>query len=176
MRTWPQWQTLIERTQRTGRAFALLWREWQRPGAQKALTEAEIQHLTAVLLALQAEIAQAEAAHATAASDHPQVNVDYRAEGLNGRGRLYLEVLGRQQRYPDEPFALPFEGMYLFSDDIGFAGLQVDDVNTMIERLEPVLLALAALDLPPLDCPEAQLTAVHIATVLEWAVKTRILS
>jgi hypothetical protein len=176
MRTWQQWLTLIERTQRTERAFELLWREWQRPGSHSTLSADETQHLAAALAALEAEIVALEANKAPVASDHPHINVDYRAEGLNGRGRLYLEVLGRQQCYPDEPFALPFEGIYLFSDDVGFAGLQVDDVNTMVERLEPVLQALAALDLPLLDCPEARLSGVHIVTVLEWAVRTRILS
>jgi hypothetical protein len=177
MRNWQQWLVLIERTRSDVRSVALLMREWQRSGSQSHLAPEERQHLELALQKLQVQSLE----HAQQTYDsslkllntpdaplRPRANLDYRAEGLQGRGRLYIEIDDRPQIYPDDPVTLPFDFIYLFGSDLGFAGLQIDGVDKLIDQRDLVISTLKAIDLPVIDCPEAGLRDVHIVDVLVW--------
>jgi hypothetical protein len=55
-----------------------------------------------------------------------------------------------------------------------FAGLQVDDANTLGNRLEQALNGLSTLELETVDCLEGDLEQVGVEEVLTWAVNNRI--
>jgi hypothetical protein len=110
----------------------------------------------------------------TTSSDRPQMTIDYRAEGMGGRGRLYLEIAGREQLEALESEVLDSLQVYVFTDGLMFAGLQVDDANSLADRLEPALNGLSTLELETVDCLEANLEHVGVGEVLMWAVVNRI--
>ncbi|MFN3266668.1 MAG: hypothetical protein ACK41E_07495, partial [Deinococcales bacterium] len=126
MRSFMQWQLMIERTQKT--AFALAALKTQLERERQNLSEAEFAALEQQLLRLQPQD--------VAATQIGVVNVDYRPEGMGGRGRLYLEIGGRKMTQLMDNEALDALQVYLFMDGTAFAGLQADNANTLPERLD----------------------------------------
>jgi hypothetical protein len=160
MRSFEQWQTMIARTQKT--AFALNALKTQLERERHNLSPSEFLALWQALVSLEPSAAPS--------TQTGVVNLEYRPEGMGGRGRLYLEVGGRSLReLMDNP---PLDGLqvYLFEDAGRFAGLQIDNANTLPERLAAVLRGLESLLLEPLDCPEAGLYGAGLGQILEWAV------
>ena len=111
-------------------------------------------------------------------SKRAQLSVDYRSEGMGGRGRIYAEIDGRKLRDLLENTVLDAAQVYVFTDAGRLSGLQVDNAATLPERLEPVLAALDALalthDLERVDCPEAGLESASLSDVLRWVVSTKL--
>ena len=107
-------------------------------------------------------------------SERPQASIEYRPHGDANKGRLYLEIEGRQQVETIEHDGLDALEVYVFSDANGFAGLQIDNAKTLPERLNHALELLRATDWPNVDCPEAELENVSVADVLEWSCTHRI--
>ena len=93
---------------------------------------------------------------------------------MGGRGRLYLEIAGREQLEPLESEILDDLKVYVFTDGARFAGLQIDNANSLADRLEPALNGLSTLELEAVDCLEADLEHVEVGEVLIWAVNNRI--
>lgn len=164
-RTLRQWLDMIARTRPDDRAVAALERELARPGSlpdERARPE--------VMAAIEALRGRAAAAGAgEAPSGRLELEVDYRPHAQGGAGRLFLEVRGRLSTLAGVPYDLSSPGIYLFSDERGFSGLQVDEANSLPERLAAALEELRPLELPPVDLPEAGLANVHVADALEWA-------
>lgn len=165
MRSFTQWQDMIARTRPTEFAVQALKNQLERE--QQHLEPSELTQLWQLIAKLEPETATQ--------AQNGVVNLDYRAEGMGGKGRLYLEVGGRTMREVLDNEVLDAAQVYIFMQHSSFAALQVDAANTLPERLPPVLRALEALNLEPLDCPEAGLAAVSIATILEWAVRRYLL-
>lgn len=113
-----------------------------------------------------------------ASSTRPQASIEYRPHGDANKGRLYLEIEGREQVETIEHDGLDALEVYVFSDANGFAGLQVDNAKTLPERLENALELLRTADLmgefPHVDCTEAGLENVGVADVLAWSCTHRI--
>jgi hypothetical protein len=107
-------------------------------------------------------------------SERPQASIEYRPHGDASKGRLYLEIEGREQVETIEHDGLDALEVYVFSDAKGFAGLQVDNAKTLPERLENALELLRNSNLPNVDCPEAGLEHVSVADVLAWSCTHRI--
>ncbi len=111
-------------------------------------------------------------------STRAQLSVDYRSEGMGGRGRIYAEVDGRKLRDLLESAVLIEAQVYVFTDAGRLSGLQVDNAATLADRLEIVVTALDALtvehDLEPVDCPEAGLESASLSDVLRWVVSTKL--
>ena len=110
----------------------------------------------------------------TVSSERPQASIEYRPHGDANKGRLYLEIEGREQVETIEHDGLDALEVYVFSDANGFAGLQIDNAKTLAERLENALELLRNTDFPDVDCPEAGLENVGIADVLAWSCTHRI--
>lgn len=173
-----QWLEMIRRTRPTAFAVQALEREFLARSGTDGLSDAEATEVRAALEALSRMVRDS---NATASStDAPILSTQYRT---HGKGRLYLEVTGREQHQvleSDSASAAALDALhvYLFGDPQGFAGLQVDDANTLPERLGPVLTALRALEtelaLPRLDCPEAGLEQATISETLAWASVNRV--
>lgn len=109
-----------------------------------------------------------------ASSERPQASIEYRPHGDANKGRLYLEIEGREQVETIEHDGLDALEVYVFSDAKGFAGLQIDNAKTLPERLENALELLRNTDLPNVDCTEAGLEDVSVADVLAWSCTHRI--
>jgi hypothetical protein len=109
-----------------------------------------------------------------AASERPQASIEYRPHGDANKGRLYLEIEGREQTETIEHDGLDALEVYVFSDAKGFAGLQIDNAKTLPERLENALGLLRSTDFPNVDCTEAGLEDVSVADVLAWSCTHRI--
>jgi hypothetical protein len=107
-------------------------------------------------------------------STRPQASIEYRPHGDANKGRLYLEIEGRQQVETIEHDDLDALEVYVFSDANGFAGLQIDNAKTLPERLENALELLRNTDFPNVDCQEAGLENVNVADVLAWSCTHRI--
>lgn len=111
-------------------------------------------------------------------SARPQLSVDYRSEGMGGRGRIYAEVDGRKLRDLLEHPELDEAQVYVFTDTGCLSGLQVDNAAALPKRLESVLTALDALTLEHhlelVDCSEAGLKAASLSDVLRWVVSTKL--
>jgi hypothetical protein len=107
-------------------------------------------------------------------SERPQASIEYRPHGDANKGRLYLEIEGRQQIETIEHDGLDALEVYVFSDAKGFAGLQIDNAKTLPERLENTLELLRNTDFPKVDCPEAGLENATVADVLAWSCTHRI--
>jgi hypothetical protein len=161
MRSYSQWLLMIARTQKTNFALAALKTQLERE--RHSLSESEFLALWQQLQNLEPEASVRPSAGV--------VNIDYRPEGMGGRGRLYLEVGGRTMREPADNAALDELQVYLFWDGTDFAGLQMDNAKTLPTRLSALALQLEVLQLEPLDCPEAGLYGVGLAQMLEWVVE-----
>ena len=167
-----QWRAMIARTKPTDFAITALEREFTQNAVSDDLTETEMLEIRRALEGLANQSLEVQAPKII--SDRPQMTIDYRSEGMGGRGRLYLEIAGQEQLEALESEELdPFQ-IYVFMSDSSFAGLQVDNANTLSDRLEKASLELKALELPKVDCIEAQLEHVDVMRVLEWTVRNRI--
>jgi hypothetical protein len=166
-----QWLEMIARVKPSAFAITALKRELTQNAVSDDLTETEMLKIRQVIEQLSSRVLETRE---TPTSDRPQMTIDYRAEGMGGQGRLYLEITGQEQLEPLESEELdPFQ-IYVFMSDSSFAGLQVDNANTLADKLEKASLELKALELPNVDCVEAKLENVDVGRVLEWAVKNRI--
>jgi hypothetical protein len=166
-----QWQAMISRVKPSAFAVTALEREFTQNSVSDNLTETEMLEIRQALEQLSNQVLETRE---TITSTRPQITIDYRSEGMGGRGRLYLEITGQEQLEPLESEELdPFQ-IYVFMSDSSFAGLQVDNANTLAEKLEPALQELRNLELPLVDCVEANLERVGVGEVLKWAVVNRI--
>jgi hypothetical protein len=107
-------------------------------------------------------------------SERPQASIEYRPHGDANKGRLYLEIEGREQVETIEHDGLDALEVYVFLDAKGFAGLQIDNAKTLPERLENALELLRNIDFPHVDCMEAGLENASVADVLAWSCTHRI--
>jgi hypothetical protein len=107
-------------------------------------------------------------------STRPQASIEYRPHGDANKGRLHLEIEGREQVETIEHDELDALEVYVFSDANGFAGLQIDNAKSLSGRLENALELLRNTDFPNVDCTEAGLENVSIADVLAWSCTHRI--
>jgi hypothetical protein len=166
-----QWLEMISRVKPGAFAVTALEREFTLNRVSDDLNETEMLEIRNALEQLSSRVLEAQE---TPNSDHPQMTIDYRREGMGGRGRLYLEIAGREQLEALESEVLDSLQVYVFTDGLMFAGLQVDDANSLADRLEPALNGLSTLELPLVDCVEANLERVGVGEVLMWAVMNRI--
>ena len=161
---------MIAKTRPT--AFAL--RALQAQLERETFAAADLEQIHTALETLRSEIVTEPAP----ISHRVQLSVDYRSEGMGGRGRIYAEIDGRKLRDLLENAVLDDAQVYVFTDAGRLSGLQVDNAATLPERLEPVLLALDALalehDLEVVDCREAGLEAASLSDVLRWVVRTKL--
>jgi hypothetical protein len=162
---------MISRVKPSAFAITALEREFTLNAVSDDLNETEILEIRHALEALANQVLETRE---TPISDRPQMTIDYRSEGMGGRGRLYLEIAGREQLEPLESDVLDDLKVYVFTDGSSFAGLQIDDANTLADKLEPALQELRNLELPLVDCVEANLERVGVGEVLVWAVVNRI--
>jgi hypothetical protein len=170
MRSKTQWLEMIARTRPSAFAVNALETQLQREAAQ--FEAGELEEVRRALNELRSRIT--EDAPASASSTRAVMNVDYRREGMGGKGRIYAEVEGRKLRDLLENPTLDDAQVYVFLDNDRIAGVQVDNANTLPERLETVLIELDALNLECVDCPEAGLEAVSVSEVLRWLAKVRL--
>jgi hypothetical protein len=161
MRSYVQWLEMISRTRPSEFAVKALQSQLERERANLEPSDFEKLLLALTQLEITPEII----------SKNGVVNVDYRSDGMGGKGRLYLEVGGRSLREVLDNEALDAVQVYVFMNNSQFAGLQIDAANTLLERLPAALRGLEALSLELLDCPEAGLENSDISSVLEWAVQ-----
>jgi hypothetical protein len=161
MRSYSQWMLMVARTQKTAFALAALKAQLERE--RHSLSESEFLGLWQQLQSFEPETTSHKAVGV--------VNIDYRPEGMGGRGRLYLEVGGRTMREPADNAVLDEFQVYLFWDGADFAGLQMDNAKTLPEHLSGLVAQLKTLPLEPLDCPEAGLYSVGLTQMLEWVVE-----
>lgn len=162
---------MISRVKPSTFAVRALEREFTLNAVSDDLSDPEILEIRNALEALANQVLETQA---TPTSIRPQMTIDYRSEGMGGQGRLYLEITGQEQLEPLEGEELdPFQ-IYVFMSDSSFAGLQVDNANTLADRLEPARQELRNLELPLVDCVEANLEKVGVEEVLVWAVNNRI--
>lgn len=162
---------MIARTKPSAFAVSALEREFTQNAVSDELTDTEMLEIQQALETLANQVLETRA---TPTSDRPHMTIDYRSEGMGGRGRLYLEIAGREQLEPLESEILDELKVYVFTDGSSFAGLQIDDANTFPDRLEQTLIGLSTLELETVDCVEADLEHVGVEEVLVWAVKNRI--
>ncbi len=161
MRSYVQWLEMISRTRPSEFAVKALGVQLERERANLEPSDFEKLLLALTQLEITPEII----------STNGVVNVDYRSDGMGGKGRLYLEVGGRSLREVLDNEALDAVQVYVFMNNSQFAGLQIDAANTLLERLPAALRALEALKLELLDCPEAGFENASIASILEWATQ-----
>ena len=161
MRSYVQWLEMISKTRPS--EFAIRALQAQLEKERLGLEPSEFERL---LLALQQLEVQPENLNLLGV-----INVDYRAEGMGGKGRLYFEIGGRTMREVLDNEVLDAAQVYVFMNGTNFAGLQVDAANTLTERLPAVLRALQDLNLELLDCPDMGLERASIATILEVTAK-----
>lgn len=162
---------MIARVKPSAFAVTALEREFTQNAVSDELTDPEMFEIRHALEQLSNQVLETRA---TPISDRPHMTIDYRSEGMGGRGRLYLEIFGREQLEPLESEILDDLKVYVFMDGSSFAGLQVDDANTLPDRLESALKGLSTLELEAVDCWEADLERVGVGEVLMWAVNNRI--
>ncbi len=166
-----QWLEMISRVKPSAFAVTALEREFTLNAVSDNLTETEMLKIKKAIEQLSSRVLETRE---TPTSNRPQMTIDYRAEGMGGHGRLYLEIAGQEQLEPLESEELdPFQ-IYVFMSDSSFAGLQVDNANTLADKLEATLQELRNLELPLVDCVEANLENVGVEEVLTWAVNKRI--
>ena len=172
MRTKQQFLEMIAKTRPT--AFAL--RALQTQLERETFTAPDLEQIHASLELLHSQIVVEPAA--SPSSRRAQLSVDYRSEGMGGRGRIYAEVDGRKLRELLENAVLDNAQVYVFTDAGSLSGLQVDNAATLADRFETVLLALDALTLEhhleTVDCVEAGLEEATLSDVLRWVVSTKL--
>ncbi|NJK43679.1 MAG: hypothetical protein HC933_04840 [Pleurocapsa sp. SU_196_0] len=166
MRNKTQWLEMIARTRPTRFAVNALETQLGREAAQ--FDAAELKVIRAALSNLEDQILKDTPAQTTHTG--AVLNVDYRPEGMGGKGRIYAEVEGRKLRDLLENTVLDDAQVYVFLERGAVAGIQVDNANTLPERLETVLTELEALNLERVDCPEAGLEEARVTEVLRWVV------
>jgi hypothetical protein len=166
-----QWLEMIARVKPSTFAVTALEREFTLNAVSDELSDTEMLEIRKALEALSNQVIETRA---TPTSERPQMTIDHRPEGMGARGRLYLEIAGREQLEPLESEILDDLKVYVFTDGSSFSGLQVDDANTLPDRLNPALNGLSTLELETVDCVEAELEDVRIGEVLVWAVVNRI--
>jgi hypothetical protein len=167
-RTREQWLEMIARTRASDFAVRALENELRRaemPESDRLEVENALEQLRNQIVL---EIVP------TASSERPQASIEYRPHGDANKGRLYLEIEGREQVETIEHDGLDALEVYVFSDAKGFAGLQVDNAKTLPERLENALELLRNTDFPAVDCQEAGLENATVADVLAWSCTHRI--
>jgi hypothetical protein len=171
-RTAKQWLEMIARTKPSAFAVTALEKEFTQNAVSDDLSQTEMLEIRRALEHLANQSLESQTLKIV--SDRPQMTIDYRSEGMGGHGRLYLEIFGHEQLEALESEELdPFQ-IYVFMSDSSFAGLQVDNANTLFDRLEKAAQELYALELPLVDCVEADLENVNVIQVLEWTVRNRI--
>jgi hypothetical protein len=171
-----QWLEMIARTRASDFAVRALENEL----ARAELNSTDRLEVETALEALRNQIVHEVAV--LASSERPQASIEYRPHGDANKGRLYLEIEGREQVETIEHDDLDALEVYVFADAShvthaaheGFAGLQIDNAKTLPERLKHALELLRAANLPNLDCPEAGLENVSVADVLAWSCTHRI--
>ena len=143
---------------------------------RESFSALDLQRIHAALETLRLQIVAEPAP--SPSSGWAQLSVDYRSEGMGGRGRIYAEIDGRKLRDLLESAILDDAQVYVFTDAGHLSGLQVDNAATLADRLEVVLTALNALTLEhhlePVDCTEAGLEAASLSDVLRWVVSTKL--
>jgi hypothetical protein len=172
MRSKAQFLEMIHRTRPS--EFAVQALETQLSREAVGFSETELEELYDALRTLRTQIPNAVQPHTIPREASAQLNVEYRAEGMGGKGRIYAEIEGRQLRDLLESTVLDDAQVHVFTDAGLLSGFQVDNANTLSDRLEPVLTALDALNLEPVDCVEAGLTGAGLSDVLRWVVGSRI--
>jgi hypothetical protein len=170
MRSKTQWLEMIARTRPTQFAVNALGTQLEREAGN--FDAAELEGIRVALLNLKDQIL--EDAPAPTSRARAVLNVDYRSEGMGGKGRIYAEVEGRKLRDLLENPALDDAQVYVFLERGALAGVQVDNANTLPERLAAVLTELETLNLERVDCPEAGLESAQVSEVLQWVVTARL--
>jgi hypothetical protein len=165
---------MIQRTRPTAFAVKALETEFERNLASDGLTESDVQELRAAIRGRSLETVGTPST-ALSPTHHPRASIEYRPHGSGGKGRLFIEIEDRAQLEPLEHPVLDEFKVYVMLDGSRFAGVQVDDATELPARLEDALTTLNALELPAVDCPEADLEGASVADVLAWAVKHRVL-
>jgi hypothetical protein len=167
-RTRTQWLEMIARTRASDFAIRALKNELLRselPESDRLAVKNALEQLRAqIVLEVVPVISSAR----------PQASIEYRPHGDANKGRLYLEIEGREQIETIEHDGLDALEVYVFADPKGFAGLQVDNAKTLPERLEHALDLLRLTDFPNVDCTEAGLENASVADVLAWSCTHRI--
>ena len=174
-RTKDQWLEMIRRTRPTVFAANALEAEFGRNAASDGLTEPEINQVRAALEQLVLE-SQLKPTREAAPTERLLAAIEYRPNGSGSRGRLFIEIEGRAQLEPLENPALDDLKLYVMTDGSNFAGLQLDDATELPTHLRAALGALNALELPAVDCIEANLEGATIGDVLAWALEHRVLA
>jgi hypothetical protein len=169
MRSKNQFLEMIARTRPSAFAVSALEAQLQ----LETYTPDELEEVRAALDDLRTRLEPVPAS-APSSSRRAQLNVEYRAEGMGGRGRIYADVDGRKLRDLLENDTLDAAQVYVFTDNGHFAGFQVDNAAALPDRLEPVLLALEGLNLERVDCAEAGLEDVSLGDVLRWVVNRKL--
>jgi hypothetical protein len=171
-----QWLEMIARTRASNFAIRALENELTRaqlPEADRLEVENALENLRAQIV-----LEVVPKSEALDTSERPQASIEYRPHGDANKGRLYLEIEGREQVETIEHDGLDALEIYVFSDAKGFAGLQVDNAKTLPERLENALELLRTGsvkgDFPNVDCIEAGLEDASVADVLAWSCTHRI--
>jgi hypothetical protein len=167
-----QWLEMIARTRASDFAIRALENELARAelnDADRLEVEHALEHLR-----VQIVLEVAPKSEALGSSERPQASIEYRPHGDANKGRLYLEIEGREQVETIEHDGLDALEVYVFSNAKGFAGLQIDNAKTLPERLENALGLLRSTDFPNVDCPEAGLENASVADVLAWSCTHRI--
>ena len=143
---------------------------------RETFTASDLEQIHAALETLQSKITLEPAP--SSSSTRAQLSVDYRSEGMGGRGRIYAEIDGRKLCDLLEHPELDDAQVYVFTDAGRLSGLQVDNAATLPNRLEPVLLALDTLalehHLEAVNCTEAGLEEASLSDVLRWVVGTKL--
>jgi hypothetical protein len=174
-RTKRQWLEMIGRTRPTAFAIKALETEFERNAISDGLTDSDVSEIRAALEKRSLEVDETQRITLSPTA-HPQASIEYRPNGSGGKGRLFIEIEDRAQLEPLENPALDEFKVYVMTDGSRFAGLQVDDATELPPRLEVAIDELDALELPVVDCLEANLEAVQISDVLAWAVQNRVLA
>ncbi len=171
MRSKSQWLEMIARTRPS--EFAVTALETQLGREAGSFAPDELEALRAALQALKMRVTP-DAPDQTSGA-RGSLNVDFRREGMGGKGRIYAEIEGRKLRDLMENPVLDEAQVYVFTDAGRLAGFQVDNANTLPDRLEGVLNELESLDLERVACPEAGLEDASLSDVLRWVVQARVI-
>ena len=172
MRSKAQFLEMIGRTRPTEFAVRALKTQLEREVS--GFDSVELEELHSALETLRTQIPNLEPAQLVSQATRSQINVEYRAEGMGGKGRIYAEIEGRKLRDLLENTVLDDAQVYVFTDAGPLSGFQVDNANTLSDRLEPVLNALDGLNIERVDCVEASLEDAGLSDVLRWVVANRI--
>ena len=172
MRSKAQFLEMIGRTRPS--EFAVQALETQLAREATGFNGLELEELHDALEALRAQVPNAAQDQALAQAARAQLNVEHRAEGMGGRGRIYAEIEGRKLRDLLDDTVLDDAQVYIFTDAGRLSGFQVDNANNLPDRLGPVLNALDGLNLEHVDCVEAGLEDAGLSDVLRWVVANRI--